>query len=684
MPRNRLDEETSPYLLQHADNPVHWYGWGPEALAAAAAADRPILLSVGYAACHWCHVMAHECFENEAIAGLMNERFVNVKVDREERPDIDTIYMNALHLLGQQGGWPLTMFLTPDGRPFWGGTYFPPESRYGRPGFPEVLAAISDYWTEKRDKALEAADALGAGLQKAWVPAEGGAEIASGGIPLAANDQAAVRIAQEFDPVNGGFGGAPKFPNPSIHELVWRGWRRTGEARLRDAVLLSLTRMSQGGIYDHLGGGFARYSTDSIWLVPHFEKMLYDNAQLVDLLTWAWQDTGNPLFAQRADETIEWCLRDMTAPRDAPDGQAGAFAATYDADSEGEEGRFYVWTADEIDRVLGDGEDAALFRTVYDVAPAGNWEGRTILNRIAHPDLLEPDREETLAACRARLLEVRNHRVWPGWDDKILADWNGLMIAAMANAACVFGKPRWLEAATGAFAFVRDRMQENGRLRHSWRNGILKHAATLDDYANMTRAAIALYEATGDDGYIATARKWVADADAHYWDSEGGGYFFTADDAEALIVRTKSAADNATPAGNSTMAAALSRLYYLTGDDAFRARAEAIIAAFAGDVQKNFFPLTGLFCANEILQSCAQIVIVGDPADPVTAALRKAAWVAPGMNKLIQQIAPGMALPASHPAQGKGLADGRATAYVCVGQTCSLPLRDPAALLEAL
>ncbi len=684
MSRNRLAEETSPYLLQHADNPVHWYGWGPDALAAAAAADKPILLSVGYAACHWCHVMAHECFENEAIAGLMNDLFVNVKVDREERPDIDTIYMNALHLLGQQGGWPLTMFLTPDGRPFYGGTYFPPEPRYGRPSFPQVLSAIADYWTEKRDKALETAAALEDGLRTGWTPATPAARGNSHtGLPLAVNDQAAARLAQEFDMEEGGIGSAPKFPNPSIQELVWRGWLRSGSERQRDAVLLSLAKMSQGGIYDHLGGGFARYSTDSRWLVPHFEKMLYDNAQLIDLLTWAWQATHAPLFAQRVEETVEWALREMIAPVEEATGDA-AFAATYDADSEGEEGRFYVWSAQEISEILGDGADAVLFRTVYDVSEHGNWEGHTILNRSAHPEHLDPEQEKSLAACRAKLLVERAKRIWPGWDDKVLADWNGLMIAALAQASRVFERPHWLDAAERAFRFVRDRMQPGGRLRHSFRKGRARHAATLDDYACMIRAALALHEATGGATYLDTAMAWVDAVDTHYADPRSGAYFFTADDAEALIVRTRTAADNATPSGNGTLCAALARLYYLTGEDRYRKSAEAIVTAFSGEVESNFFPLTALLCANEILQRGTQVVIAGDPADPATTALVRAAWAAPNLNRIIQQVGPDADLPEGHPAHGKGPVGGRPAAYVCVGQSCSLPLTEPQALAEAL
>ena len=455
------------------------------------------------------------------------------------------------------GGWPLTMFLTPDGEPFWGGTYFPPDSRYGRPGFPKVLSAISEYWTDQRDKALETVEALKGGLAKVWAPeAITGAGKA---IPLAVNDQVASRLAEEFDMVNGGLGKEPKFPNPSIHELLWRGWLRTGNEAQRDAVLFSLTKMSQGGIYDHLGGGYARYSTDSIWLAPHFEKMLYDNAQIVDLLTWAWQETKAPLFAQRVAETIEWCLREMIAPVDdnGPDVEGRPFAAAYDADSEGVEGKFYVWSAAEVSEILGDGADAVLFKTIYNVSPEGNWEGRNILNRIAHPEPLNAGKEEQLKACRQKLLAVRNNRVWPEWDDKVLADWNGLMIAALANAARVFDRPDWLDAADSAFAFVRDRMQKDGRLLHSYRAGKLKHSAPLDDYANMARAAVSLYEVTGNGAYIDTAIDWIHVIDTHYWDDAGGGYFFTADDAEALIIRTKSASDNATPAGNSVIACVL-------------------------------------------------------------------------------------------------------------------------------
>jgi hypothetical protein len=669
MSQNLLADETSPYLLQHAGNPVHWQPWGPEALARAKAADKPILLSIGYAACHWCHVMAHESFESEATAAVMNDRFVNIKVDREERPDLDTIYMNALHLMGQQGGWPLTMFLTPDGHPFWGGTYFPPESRYGRPGFREVLVAISDFYRDKRDRVAEAVtqlkDALGQLAQSH----------AGRHISLQVNDEAARRLAQQFDRVEGGIGGAPKFPNPPILELLWRAWIRSGDASARDAVLLTLDRMSQGGIYDHLGGGYARYSTDAKWLVPHFEKMLYDNAQLLDLLTWAWLETGKPLYAARAHETVGWVLREMLA-------EGGGFASSLDADSEGEEGKFYVWTAAEIDRVLV--ADADLFKRAYDVTAAGNWEGHAILNRNHGAGPFGEPEEMRLAICRATLLAERAKRVRPGWDDKVLADWNGLMIATLANAAPAFGAPRWREAAATAFDFIATRMAAGERLLHSYRRGLAKNTAHLDDYANMCRAALALHQATGEARYLAHAERWVAVLDRHYWDGAAGGYFFTADDAEALIIRTKNAHDNATPAGNGTMAGVLATLHCLTGAVRYRERAEALIAAFSGEVARNFFPLAALLNGSELLQRAAQIAIVGRRGEARTDELVDAAFKASLPTRVISVTAPGEDLSADHPARGKGQIAGAPTAYVCVGPTCSLPQTGAAALAETL
>jgi uncharacterized protein YyaL (SSP411 family) len=672
--RNTLDRETSPYLLQHKHNPVHWQPWGAEALAAAKRENKPILLSIGYAACHWCHVMAHESFENDAIAGQMNMLFVNIKVDREERPDLDTIYQSALALLGQPGGWPLTMFLTPDAEPFWGGTYFPPTSRYGRPGFADVLERVAAVYRDEPQRVSQNVTALREALGNLATPQQGGA------IPGDFIIRAAERLLPEVDPVHGGIGQAPKFPQTPVLQLMWRAWKKSGNSRLRDAVTLTLTRMCQGGIYDHVGGGFARYSVDAEWLVPHFEKMLYDNAQLIDLLTLVWQETKSPLFRSRIGETVAWTLREMRA---APDGAGRrGFASSLDADSEHEEGKFYVWSEAEIDAALG--ADAPLFRSAYDVTPGGNWEGHTILNRSASPELCDDATEARLAACRRTLFARRESRVRPGWDDKVLADWNGLMIAALADAALVFEQPSWLAAAVDGFDFVTGSLVVDGRLRHSWRDGQAKHPATLDDHANLCRAALALHAATGDARYIRQAEDWIAVLDRHYWDAAGGGYFFAADDTRDVIMRTKNAADNATPSGNGTLLGVLAHLYYLTGNDGHRKRADRLTAAFSGDLNRSFFAMATMLNSDEILRDAQQIVIVGSRGAGDTRALLAAVLGCSLPNRVLSVIAPGEKLPERHPAAGKAQANGQATAYVCRGTTCSLPITAPAGLSQAL
>ncbi len=670
MPReNALSHETSPYLLQHKDNPVHWRPWGPEAFAAAKAENKPILLSIGYAACHWCHVMAHESFENPAIARLMNELFISIKVDREERPDIDTIYQHALALLGEQGGWPLTMFLTPEREPFWGGTYFPPEPRWGRPGFPQVLEALARAYREDRDAVAKNTAALTQALGRLATPTAGD------GISIELTDRVAERLTREIDWTHGGIGDAPKFPQASLLSVLWRGFRRTGIEAMRNAVTLTLDHICQGGIYDHVGGGFARYAVDRVWLVPHFEKMLYDNAQLVELLTHAWQATGKRLYAERVAETVAWLAREMRQ-------EGGGFSSSLDADSEHEEGKFYIWSEAEIDAVLGG--RAGRFKEIYGVARAGNWEGHTILNRLERPEWLGDAVEAELAEDRARLLAARAARVRPGLDDKVLADWNGLMIAALAYAAPVFGKPRWLALAEDAFAFVeREMVARDGRLRHSWRAGRAAHPATLDDYANLARAALLLHEATGKPDYLARARGWVDVVDRHYADA-GGGYFVAAEDTEGLLTRPKLVQDAATPSGNGTMAEVLARLYYLTGEDAYRARAEATVKAFAGDVPKNFFPFGSLLNGNEMLLQAVQIVIRGRRGESGTDALLAAVQSVSLPMRVLVVIEPGAALPGSHPAAGKDQIEGRATAYVCRGPVCSLPIVEAQALQKEL
>jgi uncharacterized protein len=679
MAKNRLGEETSPYLLQHKDNPVHWQAWSTATLTAAKAADKPILLSIGYAACHWCHVMAHESFENPAIAELVNDNFVAIKVDREERPDLDTIYMNALSLMGEQGGWPLTMFLTPEGEPFWGGTYFPPEPRWGRPGFPQILISIAAAYRDKQDDIRKNVAAMREGLRKL-----GGSQRGEGTAPqisTALLDRIAERLLRETDPLNGGIGTAPKFPQAGIFELLWRAWKRTRLEPYRDAVLRTLTTISQGGIYDHLGGGYARYATDARWLVPHFEKMLYDNAELISLLTLVWQETRDPLYAQRIAETVGWLEREMV-------NEHGAFASSLDADSEHEEGKFYVWSEDEVDAVLGD--EAVLFKRFYEVTAQGNWEGHTILNRLDHPALADGATEAALAHCRDLLLAARAPRVRPGLDDKVLADWNGLMIAALAEAGLVFERADWVALAGRAFGFIAEHMAApDDRLRHSWRVGEARHPASVDDYANLCRAALALYEATSDRAYLAKAQGWVAVLDRHHWDpgaSNGGegGYFFAADDTRDLIARVKTANDAAVPSGNGTMVGVLARLTLLTGDDRYRRRAEEIIGTFAGEVARNFFPLATLINNAELAMKPVQIVLVGAPGDPAFVALRRAVYAVSLPNRVVLGVAPEEALPQGHPAYGKGLVGGRPAAYVCDGPVCSLPIIEPKALVDNL
>ena len=665
---NRLAEETSPYLLQHKDNPVHWQPWGADTLARAQAEDKPIMLSIGYAACHWCHVMAHESFEDAAIAGVMNDLFINIKVDREERPDLDAIYQSALHIMGEQGGWPLTMFLTPAGEPFWGGTYFPPTPRFGRPGFPEILKGVAHAYRTQHDKVLENAGALCRAMTELSRPK------GSGGLTMEAVDVTAALLLRMIDPIDGGLGGAPKFPQARLYEFLWRASRRTGSEPFAKAVTLTLDKICQGGIYDHLGGGMARYSTDAEWLVPHFEKMLYDNALLIELLSEVWRVTGSDLYSMRVRETIEWALREMRVEG------CGAFASAFDADSEGEEGRFYVWSEDEIDSLLG--ADAAVFKKAYDVTPEGNWEGKCILNRRGA--LYEQNLEDRLARCRTALLEARAGRVPPAWDDKVLADWNGLMIAALARAGAIFDQPSWVDAAETAFAFVAEHMSENGRLRHSWRAGSLRHAAVLDDYANMGRAALALFEVTGKSGYLDRARTWADDVHAHYRDDGGAGYFLSSDDADDVIVRSKSAADAAIPPGNGTMVEVLARLYHLTGEETYGQRARALIDAFAGDKPEELSNMPTLLNGFDVLERAVHIVVVGPDNDEATRALVGAALISGPLNRVLSRITPGAALPPGHPASGKGMVDGRPAAYVCVGTACGLPLTDANALTREL
>jgi uncharacterized protein YyaL (SSP411 family) len=666
---NRLGHETSPYLLQHKDNPVHWRPWGEAALAEARQTGKPILLSVGYAACHWCHVMAHESFEDEATARVMNDLFVNIKVDREERPDVDAIYMGALHELGEQGGWPLTMFLTSDAEPFWGGTYFPKEQRYGRPAFVSVLNEVARVYREEPDKVKQNADVLKDRLKPA--------HRVSASAPPSEEMLADLgrRLVQAIDPINGGIRGAPKFPQPQFFGFLWRA--RYGVANAREAVDLTLIHIAQGGIYDHLGGGFSRYSVDERWLIPHFEKMLYDNAQLIDLMTESWREKKSKLFAERIAETVDWLLREMVVP-------GGGFAASLDADSEGEEGKFYVWSLAEVDEILG--EDSKFFAEIYGVTAQGNFDGHNILNRLDSIELRDEATERRLAEMRKKLLARRSLRVRPGFDDKVLADWNGLMIAALAKAAEAFDKPQWLAAAEAAFHFVSTKMILDGRLMHAYRAGEAKAPATANDYANMVRAALALASVTGKRAYVDRARECADILDKHYWAADIGGYYFVADDTDDLIVRPLSGQDEATPNANGTMVSNLMALYLWTGEKRYRERAEAVLKAFAGAMLQNVLAHAGLLAAELDVMAPALIVLVVPDGGDVRA-LRRALSEVSLPGAVVQEVREGdgaSALPASSPAHGKTAIDGKATAYVCIGPQCSLPVTEPAKLVETI
>ncbi len=693
---NRLARETSPYLLQHKHNPVDWWPWGPEALAEAKSTGKPILLSVGYAACHWCHVMAHESFEDKATAAVMNELFVNIKVDREERPDIDHIYMSALHYLGQQGGWPLTMILTPEGEPVWGGTYFPNKARYGRPSFVDVLREIARLFRDEPHRVEHNRKAL---MERLAEKAQAEGRVSLG---LAQLDNIAEQLAGAIDAAQGGLRDAPKFPQCSMLEFLWRAGQRADRALAPtpgvpsapesnayfDLVTLTLERMCEGGIYDHLGGGFSRYSVDERWLVPHFEKMLYDNAQLLELLALAHARTGHPLFRQRAYETVAWLEREMTTAD-------GAFCASLDADSEGEEGKFYVWTPDEIAGALPPA-DAAYFAGRYDVTASGNFEHRNILNRLRRLDdfartragesftlaPIDAEEERRLAPLRESLLAARSHRIRPGLDDKVLADWNGLMIAALVNAGLLLDEPHWLALARRAFDFIARTMTRNDRLGHSWRAGRLLYPGLASDFAAMIRAALALFEATAEPAYLDRALAWQRAFDRHYAHPGTGGYYLTADDAEGLIVRPDTTYDEAIPNPNSLAAQNLVRLAALTGDPAWRERTDRLFDGLLPIAVPNLFPHQSLLNALDLRLRAAEIVIVREEAH--NGPLFVAAQHIPFDERIILRVTKADDLSPSHPARDKIAAVSGSAAFVCVDARCSLPVTDPDQIAETI
>lgn len=655
---NRLADATSPYLLQHKDNPVAWWEWGTEAFDEARRTGKPVLLSIGYAACHWCHVMAHESFENDSIAALMNELFICIKVDREERPDVDQIYMTALHTLGEQGGWPLTMFLTAERAPFWGGTYFPPEPRYGRAGFPQILQEIARLYREERSRIDRNVDAIHDAItNNLAIPAAASQTINPGAVAAA--------LAQSTDQEFGGLNGAPKFPNAPLLGVLLRDGIRDQTSPAWNAFITTLDGMIAGGIHDHIGGGFARYAVDERWLVPHFEKMLYDNAQLLELFAEDYAVTGAAHYRRAAQGIVDWLQREMVLP-------CGGFASSLDADSEGEEGKFYVWTQAEIEHHLTR-DEANLLSDAYDITPSGNWEGHAIPNRIGKPPLTEPE-DAALAPLRARLLHERMKRIAPGRDDKVLADWNGLMITALARATRVFDEPHWLSLAERSFQFIAHDMQRDGVLGHSWRQGRLLFPGFATDHAAMALAALSLYEAGSSlPDLIHQSNQWINICLRDYLTTDG--LLALSSDSDDLPVQATATRDDALPNANGLFLEALIRLAAQTGDPTLSARADAMLQRALDAAAAAPFGHGSIVSALMMRAASPTISIAGTKSE---ALFKQARRLSPMTAILIptNEHKP----DAVNDAQWREAGDG--AAFLCVGQRCTLPIRDPALLRD--
>ena len=677
---NRLINETSPYLLQHAHNPVNWNPWGEEAFAEARRENKPVLLSIGYSACHWCHVMEHESFENEDIAALMNENFVNIKVDREERPDLDQIYMNAVQMMTHHGGWPMTVFLTPQGVPFYGGTYFPPEDRHNMPGFPRVLIALADSYRERPDEIAETAASIRAELARLNVARESNEILTTNLL-----DASYRGILKNYDPINGGFGGAPKFPPSMVLEFLLRTHYRSGTEEALKVVSYTCQKMAEGGIYDQLGGGFHRYATDSKWLVPHFEKMLYDNALLTRLYVHHYQLTKDDASRRIAEGVFDYVVREMTSPE-------GGFYSTQDADSEGVEGKFFVWSASEIETVLGD--DAALFSSYYNVTRDGNFEGENILNITRSLDevakkhsVTSVDLEKVLARSRQKLFAVREKRVKPDRDEKVLTSWNGMMLASFAEAGAVLDREDYTNAAKRNARFILSHLRRDGLLLRTYKNGVAKLNGYLEDYAFLIDGLVTLYETTGELEWLEESLALTDKMIEEFWDDQDGGFFFTGKSHETLIVRSKDYFDNATPSGNSVAAEVLLRLAVLTGNETYTRRATTVLRLVADTLKRYPSGFGRALCALDFhLSMPKEIALLGDPSAPATIELKRQIWNRYLPNKVVvasnaddqrsQELVPLL--------RDRGLLNGVPTAYVCENYTCKRPVTEPKLLAEQL
>ena len=667
---NRLIDETSPYLLQHANNPVDWYPWGPEALERARSEDRPILLSVGYSACHWCHVMERESFEDVAIAEMMNASFVCIKVDREERPDVDSIYMTAVQAMTGSGGWPMTVFLTPEGEPFYGGTYFPPRDRGGLPAFPRVLEALATAYKDNRGDVARTADQLVERMRSASSLGSRSQD------PLTPQvlSEAFRGMAKQFDHRSGGMGLQPKFPQPMGYEFLLRYHVRTGDLQAREMVELTLDRMAAGGIYDQIGGGFHRYSTDAFWLVPHFEKMLYDNALLAKLYLHAYQVIGKPAYRRVVEEILEYILREMTGPE-------GGFYSAQDADSEGVEGKFFVWRPEEIVEVLGEEEGAAVNRH-FGVTLEGNFEGRSILHLAPDPsDEADGLDEVTLRRAKAKLLEARAERVPPGRDDKALTAWNGLTLRAFAEAAAVLGRPDYAAVAARNADFILSSLKESGRLLRTFKDGRAKLKGYLEDYAFFIDGLLALHEVSLEGRWLREAVALGREMVRLFWDEDAGHFYDTGRDHEALILRPREVSDNAVPSGSSAATEVLLRLGVITGDPEYRRRAAAALRS-ARELIERFPNGAGHWaCALDFyLSTVKEVAIVGSPNDPATGALRSELFRGFLPNRVLVGRDDGDEVTDIPLLEGRQKLEGRPTAYVCQNYVCKLPVTESDAL----
>ncbi len=679
---NRLTNETSPYLLQHAHNPVDWFPWGEEALAKSKAEDKPILLSIGYAACHWCHVMHEESFENEPIAAIMNEHFVCIKVDREERPDLDSIYMNAVQMLTGHGGWPMTMFLTPDLKPFYGGTYFPPVDRQGMPGFARVLLTMAEIYKTRRDEVNESADSILAELGKL-----NNFRVTDDLLTTEVLHQAFSGLASQFDKAEGGFGRAPKFPPSMSLMFLLRYFLRTHSPEALHLVEFTLQKMAAGGMYDHLGGGFARYSVDALWLVPHFEKMLYDNALLARIYLYAYQATKNPAYRQTAEEILEYVLRDLTD-------RTGAFYSSEDADSEGEEGKFYVWTKAEVIQHLG-AEEGEIFCSYFDITEAGNFEhGTAILHTpqtveavAAQHSLPTDELKRTIASGKSKLFHLRAARARPSLDDKTLTAWNAMMLMAFAEAANILGRDDYRQVAIRNADFLLNHLAREGRLLRTYKNGTAKLNGYLEDYAYLSEALLAVYEATFDTRYVTAARQLADCMIEYFWDEAEGGFYFTSSDHEELILRSKDFFDNATPSGNSVAAMALLKLALLTGQSNYQRIAATIFRMMRQTMVRFPNGFGYLLSALDLYLSEAQeIAIIGKPDSHEVRLLVEEIYRGFLPNKVVAARSPDdeAATRAIPLLADREMVNQQATVYVCRNYTCQLPATTVAELAERL